>query len=78
MIVLKMELGLINYFKDILEEIKERFKLEIKDTNIVANFLVYSAMFGILRRWALKLHYSNEQIIDYLLNTQLKDILPQL
>jgi len=76
--VLKMELGLINYFKDILEEIKERFKLEIKDTNIVANFLVYSAMFGILRRWALKLHYSNEQIIDYLLNTQLKDILPQL
>ncbi len=78
MIVLKMELGLINYFKDILEEIKDRFKLEIKDTNIVANFLVYSAMFGILRRWALKLHYSNEQIIDYLLNTQLKDILPQL
>ena len=38
--VLRMELNLINYFKDILDEIKAQFKVEIEDTNIEANFLV--------------------------------------
>lgn len=76
--VLKMESDLIGYFKAILDEIGDKWKVALGDTNMTANFLVYSATFGILRRWVLKPPYSNEQIIDYLLQTQLKERLPQL
>jgi len=76
--ILRVENDLINYFKGILDEIKVRGHDKIPDTGLVANFLVYSATFGILRRWALKPSYTKEQIIDYLMNTQLKNILPHL
>ena len=76
--VLQMESDLIGYFKAILDEISTQWKVAIEDTNMAANFLVYSAMFGILRRWVLKPSYNEEQIIDYLLQTQLKETLPQL
>jgi len=76
--VLKMESDLIGYFKAILDEIGSTGHFAVEDTNMTANFLVYSAMFGILRRWVLKPLYSNEQIIDYLLQTQLKEKLPQI
>jgi len=72
---LKLEMDLINYFKNILEEIKGEFKISIADTNMAANFLVYSAMFGVLRRWALNPQYSKEEIIDYLLNSQIEPLL---
>ncbi|MCD6353357.1 MAG: hypothetical protein J7M06_04015, partial [Proteobacteria bacterium] len=76
--VTKLELDLIHYFKDILNEITSQFNIdiEIENTNITANFLVYSATFGILRRWALRPLYSKEQLIDYLMNTNLKNIIP--
>lgn len=72
--VLKIESDLIDYFKEILEEIKTTFKVKLEDPNMLANFLVYSATFGILRRWSLRPRYSKEQITDYLLNTQLREI----
>jgi len=74
--VTKLELDLIHYFKDILNEIISQFDIDIENTNITANFLVYSATFGILRRWALRPLYSKEQLIDYLMNTNLKNIIP--
>jgi len=74
--VTKLELDLIHYFKDILNEITSQFNIDIENTNITANFLVYSATFGILRRWALRPLYSKEQLIDYLMNTNLKNIIP--
>ena len=76
--ILKLENDLINYFKGILDEIKAHGHSKIHDTGLVANFLVYSATFGILRRWVLKPLYTKEQIIAYLMNTQLKTILPHL
>lgn len=76
--VLNMESDLVNYFKEILDEIKAQFSVEIEDTNLAANFLVFSATFGILRRWILEPQYSKKQITDYLMNTQLKNILPPL
>ena len=76
--ILRLENDLINYFKGILDEIKAHGHSKIPDTGLVANFLVYSAIFGVLRRWALKPLYTKEQIIAYLMNTQLKIILPHL
>jgi len=76
--ILTLENDLINYFKGILDEIKAHGHSKIHDTGLTANFLVYSATFGILRRWVLKRSYTKEQIIDYLMNTQLKTILPHL
>jgi AcrR family transcriptional regulator len=72
---LKLEMDLINYFKSIMEEIKDTFKAPIADTNMAANFLVYSALFGVLRRWALNPQYSKEQIIDYLIKNQVEPLL---
>ena len=76
--IIRLELDLINYFKNILEEIKARFGADIKDTTMIANCLVYWSTFGVLRRWALKPRYSNEEIIDFILNTQLKGLIPDL
>ncbi len=76
--ILRLELDLINFFKDILEEIKTQLGAKIEDTTMVANFLVYCSTFGILRRWALKPQYDNEKIIDFIMNTQLKQLIPDL
>jgi hypothetical protein len=76
--ILRLELNLIDFFKDILEEIKTQFGAEIEDTTMVANFLIYCSTFGILRRWALKPQYDNEKIIDFIMNTQLKQLIPDL
>ncbi|MBN2468232.1 MAG: TetR/AcrR family transcriptional regulator [Deltaproteobacteria bacterium] len=74
--VTKLELELIDYFREILDKIRSEFNVDIEDTNLTANFLVYSATFGILRRWALRPRYNKEQLVDYLMNTQLKNLLP--
>ena len=39
---LKLEMELIHYFKEILDQIKGQFEVKIDDTKIVANFVVYS------------------------------------
>jgi len=74
--ILKLEIELVTFFKEILEEIKTKYQIKIEDTRLAANFLVYSGMFGILRRWALKPFYTQEQIINFLMETQLKPLLP--
>lgn len=76
--ILRLEQDLINYFKEILDEIKTKNHAKIDDTTLAANFLVYSATFGILRRWALKPWYTKEQIINYLMHTQLNNLIPEL
>lgn len=73
--VLSFEADLINFFKGILDELKPQYLAESEDTNMAANFLVYVAAFGVLRRWSLKPRYSKEQIIDYLVDSQLESII---
>ncbi|MCX8012470.1 MAG: TetR/AcrR family transcriptional regulator [Desulfobacterota bacterium] len=74
--ILKLEIELINFFKEILEGVKSKYQIKIEDTRLVAHFLVYSGMFGILRRWGLRAFYTREQVIDFLMETQLKPLLP--
>ena len=76
--ILRLEQDLITFFKDILDEVKNQFGAHIEDTTMMANFLVYGSTFGVLRRWALKPQYSNEEIIDFIMNTQLKSLIPEL
>jgi len=73
--VLNLESGIITYFKEILDELKLRSEAKIEDTNLAANFLVYSGTFGVLRRWALTPAYDEEQVIDFLMETQLREII---
>lgn len=74
--ILKQEMDLINYFKEILDAIKSEHGVKIEDTYLAANFLVFAAVFGILRSWALKQRYSKDQIIDYLMHSQLDHLVP--
>jgi len=74
--ILRLELELVNYFKEILDEIQAQSSQKAEDTFMVANFLVYCATFGILRRWVLRTKFDKAQITDFLMNSQLKNILP--
>lgn len=74
--ILKQEMDLINYFKEILDAIHMQHGTEVGDTYLAANFLVFAAVFGILRNWALKHRYSKDQIIDYLMHSQLNRLIP--
>ncbi|MBN1881506.1 MAG: TetR/AcrR family transcriptional regulator [Deltaproteobacteria bacterium] len=71
-----------HYLKEILTreaEIVERFfdiltdmGIERGDADLRANFLVYSAVFGVLRRWNLKNLHDRSSITEYLIDTNLK------
>jgi AcrR family transcriptional regulator len=68
--ILKKESEIVVYFEMIIEEIGEgQF-----DAHLEANFLVFSAVFGVLRRWALKPRFSDGEIIEYLVQSQVKGI----
>ena len=69
-----------NYLKVILRkesEIVEHFEKIIHelgggpfDSFLEANFLVFSGVFGVLRRWILKPRYQRKEIIDFLVESQ--------
>jgi TetR/AcrR family transcriptional regulator, cholesterol catabolism regulator len=67
-IILRRESEIVEYFQRIIEEALDG-KGEM-DPFVEANFLVYSGVFGVIRRWILKPRYKGEQIIDYLVKTQ--------
>lgn len=75
--IIRLELDLTDFFKKILDEIEASSGKIIGDTNMMANFLIYCSTFGILRWWALKPSYSKEEVIDFIMNTQLKQLLPR-
>ncbi|MDI6755098.1 MAG: TetR/AcrR family transcriptional regulator [Thermodesulfobacteriota bacterium] len=74
-----------NYLKIILRkesEIVEHFRKIISamgegpfDSYLKANFLVFSGVFGVLRRWILKPNYSQKEIIDFLVQTQIREVM---
>jgi AcrR family transcriptional regulator len=66
-VVLRQEAEVVNIFKKILNEAKKKGLIQVKDINISANYLVFSAMFGILRGWNLKKDYDQEKIIQFLI-----------
>lgn len=70
------------YLKDILSreaEIVDTFKAILTncgfsdhDAGLTANYLVFSATFGVLRRWNLKKYYSQQELTDYLIRENVK------
>jgi len=68
---LKKESEIVEHFEKIIGELgKGPF-----DPFLEANFLVYSGVFGVLRRWILKPRYSREEIIDYLVQSQIQEVI---
>jgi AcrR family transcriptional regulator len=74
--ILRKESEIVDYFKEILDQAIDP-SLSI-DTYMEANFLVYSGVFGVLRRWILRPHYTREQIIEYLVEKQMGDLIRKI
>ncbi|MCX5916843.1 MAG: TetR/AcrR family transcriptional regulator [Deltaproteobacteria bacterium] len=73
-IILKKESEIVEHFERIIGELgKGPF-----DPFLEANFLVYSGVFGVLRRWILKPRYSREEIIDYLVQSQIQEVIRRI
>jgi len=73
-IILKKESEIVEHFEKIIAELGEG----PFDPFLEANFLVYSGVFGVLRRWILKPRYSREEIIDYLVRTQIQEMIRRI
>jgi len=77
-----------NYLKVILRkesEIVEHFRKILSESGegpfgsfLEANFLVYSGVFGVLRRWILRPHYNQREIIEFLVRSQIKDVIARI
>lgn len=70
--ILRKESKIVDHFQQILLEMGT----PAAEALMNANFLVFSAMFGVLRRWNLT-GFNREQIVDYLVRTQLGPLLQQ-
>ena len=71
-VILHKESEIVEHFQKIIEE-----ALNGKsgmDPFMEANFLVYSGVFGVLRRWILKPHYSKTAIVNYLVEKQVGEL----
>lgn len=67
-IILRKETQIVEHFAQILREVGSR------DPFLEANFLVFSGVFGVLRRWILRPLYNQQQIIDFLVQRQLGEM----
>jgi hypothetical protein len=73
-IILKKESEIVEHFEKIIGELgKGPF-----DPFLEANFLVFSGVFGVLRRWILKPRYRREEIIDYLVRSQVQEVIRRI
>ncbi len=70
-IILRKESEIVEHFRKILDELGEGpFRSDLE-----ASFLVFSGVFGVLRRWILKPDYSQKEIIEFLVQTQVKEVI---
>jgi hypothetical protein len=69
-IILRREMEIIEHFQKIIEEIG----IDPGDSFLEANFLVFSSVFGVLRRWILKPRFQKEEITEFLVQCQMKGI----
>jgi AcrR family transcriptional regulator len=75
-VILQRESEIVEYFQRILDEALDG--VNSLDSFMEANFLVYSGVFGVIRRWILKPRYTREQTIDYLVRTQAGDFIRRI
>ncbi|MBI5967683.1 MAG: TetR/AcrR family transcriptional regulator [Deltaproteobacteria bacterium] len=69
-VILRKESEVVEHFRKILSEVGD----DSIDPFLEANFLVFSGVFGVLRRWILKPHYDHREIIDFLVQRQLREL----
>ncbi len=67
-IILRRESEIVEYFQRIIEEALGG--ATGMDPFLEANFLVYSGVFGVIRRWILRPSFSKAELADYLVRTQ--------
>jgi AcrR family transcriptional regulator len=69
-VILRREMEIIEHFQKIIQEIGT----DPDDSFLEANFLVFSSVFGVLRRWILKPRFQKNEIIDFLVRWQMKGV----
>ncbi len=73
-IILQKESEIVEHFRRILDEVGESpFRAYLE-----ANFLVFSGVFGVLRRWILKPNYSQKELIEFLVQTQIREVIRRI
>jgi AcrR family transcriptional regulator len=72
--ILSREAEIVDIFKKILI----RCGLPEKKAGISANYLVYSAVFGVLRRWNLRRDYSEGELTDFLIEQNVTRFLSEI
>lgn len=73
-VILRKESEIVEHFEKIIGELGSG----PFDPFLEANFLVFSGVFGVLRRWILKPRYSREEIIDYLVQSQIQEVIRRI
>jgi len=73
-IILRKESEVVEHFRKILSELGEG----PFGSRLEANFLVFSGVFGVLRRWILKPSYSHKEIIEFLVQTQIREVIQRI
>jgi hypothetical protein len=73
-IILRKESEIVGYFQEIISELGEGSF----DSFLEANFLVFSGVFGVLRRWILKPRYNRKEMIDFLVQSQVRGLIGRI
>ena len=73
-VILRKESEIVEHFRKILCELGEG----PFGSHLEANFLVFSGVFGVLRRWILKPNYSQKEVIEFLVQTQIREVIQRI
>jgi AcrR family transcriptional regulator len=75
-IILRRESEIVEHFQKIIERALDG--AQGMDPFMEANFLVYSGVFGVIRRWILRPHYTRKGVIDYLVRAQAGELIQRI
>lgn len=73
-VILKKEFEIVEHFQKAISELGAG----PFDSFLEANFLVFSGVFGVLRRWILKPRYNHKEIIDFLVRSQVREVIDRI
>jgi AcrR family transcriptional regulator len=73
-IILRKESEIVEHFRQIISEMGEG----PFGSFLEANFLVYSGVFGVLRRWILRPRYERREIIEFLVRKEIEDVIARI
>ncbi len=66
--ILAREAEIVDTFRQILI----RCGVPTHEAGLTANYLVFSATFGVLRRWNLRKYYTRQELTEYLVNENIR------